>query len=319
MDVTAAILPQRLLFHPQVCNPPYDESDCIINQLNQQHKRELPRLRDEHLMCRCPTGTTTPRSRCTTTLTMPPFVIWGPTGTGLKLSSKIGALRTSNFNARPTPLSCRTCLWWCGCLVMFFRFQDVSASRVHSTLLSLIPRDRFALLPAHHELYLPSVPLVVTIATMLGIAPPNWKELQRSLRAERVVHFYDLPPCAAIVCYAIVLSASAPVLLPPHVLPTATLSAATPQGNPKGGSAESLPLLLQWLSAVLVAREPNSAKPFHLFMNLTYVTQTDCLGLAFPTESLNSQWDYLMRKAAKHPTWGSAVRTIQLQQSMQPS
>ena len=64
-----------------------------------------------------------------------------------------------------------------GLLGDVLRRQDVSSSRVHSTLSSLIPRDRLALLLAHHELVLLYVHLVVTIATMLGIAGPDRKEL----------------------------------------------------------------------------------------------------------------------------------------------
>ena len=128
-----------------------------------------------------------------------------------------------------------------GLLGDVFRRQDVSTSRVHSTLSSLIPRDRFALLPTDHELFLPSVPLVASIATMLGIAPPDWKELQRSFRAERVVRFHDLPPSAAAVSSPAVPSASEPVLPPSHVLLAAAPAAATPEANPKGGCAESLP------------------------------------------------------------------------------
>ena len=48
MDLAAAILPQRLLFDPPVGNPPDYETDRIIDQLSQQHERELSRLRDEH-------------------------------------------------------------------------------------------------------------------------------------------------------------------------------------------------------------------------------------------------------------------------------
>ena len=163
-----------------------------------------------------------------------------------------------------------------GLLDDIFRRQDVSASRFHSSLSSLIPRDCFALLPADHELFLPSMPLVVTIATMLGIAPPHWNELQRSFRAERVVRFHDLRPSKAAVSYFAVPSASPPIQPRPHVLPTATPAAATPEANPKGGGAESLPKFLQWLNAVPAAREPDSAKSFHLFMNLTCVS--DCPG-----------------------------------------
>ena len=95
------------------------------------------------------------------------------------------------------------------------RRQDMSVSRVHSTLSFSVPRDRFALLPVDHDLFLPSVLLVVTIATMLGIAPSDWKELQRSFRVERVVRFHDLPSSAAAVSDSIVPSASAHVLPPP--------------------------------------------------------------------------------------------------------
>ena len=70
-----------------------------------------------------------------------------------------------------------------GLLGDVFRHQDVSASFFHSALSSLTQRGHFALLRADHELFLPSMPPVVTIATMLGIAPPNRKELQRSFRA----------------------------------------------------------------------------------------------------------------------------------------
>ena len=58
-----------------------------------------------------------------------------------------------------------------GLLGDVFNRQNMSVSRVHSALSSLIPCDRFALLLADHELFLLSVPLVVTIATMIGIAP----------------------------------------------------------------------------------------------------------------------------------------------------
>ena len=48
VDLTAAILPQRLLFALQARNPPDYETDSIIDQLSQQHERELSRLRGEH-------------------------------------------------------------------------------------------------------------------------------------------------------------------------------------------------------------------------------------------------------------------------------
>ena len=65
-------------------------------------------------------------------------------------------------------------------------------------------------------------------------------------------------------------------------------------------------IFLQWLNAAPAAREPDSAKSFHLFMNLTCVS--DCPWPYFPRESLYSQWEYLTRNAAQHPTWCSAVR-----------
>ena len=201
-----------------------------------------------------------------------------------------------------------------GLLGDVFRRQDVSASRVHSTLSSLIPRDRFALLPADHELFLPSIPVVVTIATMPGIAPPDWKELQCSFRAERVVRFHDLPPSAAAVSSPTVPSASEPVLPTSHALPAAAPAATTPEANPKGSCVESLPKFLQRLNLVPTAREPDSAKIFHLFVNLTCAN--DGPGPAFPRESLYSQWEYLTRNAAQHSTWGSAVQAFLVQQSM---
>ena len=48
VDLTAAVLPQRLLFDVPVGNPLDYETDRVIDQLNQQHERELSRLRDEH-------------------------------------------------------------------------------------------------------------------------------------------------------------------------------------------------------------------------------------------------------------------------------
>ena len=82
---------------------------------------------------------------------------------------------------------------------------------------------------------------------------------------------------------------------PPHP-PLSTVSVFSPAArpsdpNPKGGCVESLPKFLQWLNAILAPREQESAKSFHLFMNLTYVS--DCLAVDFPTESLYSQWEYL--------------------------
>ena len=195
-----------------------------------------------------------------------------------------------------------------GLLGDVFCRQDVSASRVHFALSSLIPRDHFALPPTDHELFLPSVPLVVTITTMLGIAPPDWKELQRSFRAERVVRFHELPSPAVVVSDFAVPPTSAPVLPPPQALPAAASPAAAPEANPKGGNTESLPKFLQWLNAVPAAREPDLAKSFHLLMNLTCVS--DCPGPDFPRESLYSQWEYLTRNAAQHPTWGSAVQAF---------
>ena len=191
--------------------------------------------------------------------------------------------------------------------------QDVSASRLHSTLSSLIPRDRFALLPADHELFLPSVPVVVTIATMPGIAPSNWKELQRSFRAKRCVRFHNGPSSASAVPDSTVPSASTPVLSPPP--PACVACGYAPEANPKGGCAESLPKFVQWLNAVPAAREADSAKSFHLFIYFSCVS--DCPGPDFPRESLYSQWEYLTRNATQHPTWGSAFQAFIVQQSIQ--
>ena len=133
------------------------------------------------------------------------------------------------------------------------------------------------------------------------------------------MRFHGLPSSVAVVSDSPVPLACAPVLPPPpppapHVLPAATPSVATPEFNPKGGSAESLPKFLQWLNAVPTARDPDSAKSFHLFMNLTCVG--DCPGLDFPRESLYSQWEYLTRNTVQHPTWG--VQAFVVQQSMRP-
>ena len=168
--------------------------------------------------------------------------------------------------------------------------------RVHLALASPIPRDRFALLLVDHELFQPSVLLFVTIATMLGIAPPDWKELHRSFRAESVVRFHELPSPVFGICDSIVPLASAPVLPPPHPLPAIATPVAAREANPRACCTQSLPKSLQWLNAVPAAREPDSAKSFHLFLILIRVS--DCPGPDFPKESLYSQWEYVTRNAA---------------------
>ena len=112
VDLAAAILPQCLLFDPPAGNPRDYETNRIIDQLTQQHEREASRLRDEHhsqqqalrrhhdapLQMRDNAYDATLRDLRTRV-------------NGLKFSSRICALRTSDCNARPLPLSCRTFLW----------------------------------------------------------------------------------------------------------------------------------------------------------------------------------------------------------------
>ena len=119
-------------------------------------------------------------------------------------------------------------------------------------------------------------------------------------------HHRGLPPCRGH-------TPTGPLPPPPRqgYRPTAT----TPKGNPKSGGTESVPKFLQWLNAAPAAHEPDSAKSFHLNMNLACVT--DGPGPDFPGESLYSQWEHLMRNAAWHPTWGFAVQAFLVQQSME--
>ena len=268
MDLAAAILPQRLLFDPPAGNLPNYPTDRIIDQLKQQHEGELTRLRDEHqsqLQLLKADHDAALQMRDSTHDAALHDLRTRVNGFDAQLQDLRAENRGLQHHTR-APIMTDISLVM-GLLGDVFRCQDVSASCAQSTFKSLNPRDRFASLRADHELFFPSLPLVVTIATMLGLAPPDWKELSRSFRAERIVRFHDLPPFAAAVFDSTALPASTPVLSPLHVLPATTSSAAMRDTIPKGGSAESRPRFLRWLNAVPALLEPDSDKSCHLFMN----------------------------------------------------
>ena len=209
MHLAAAILPQRLLFDVMAGYPSNYETNRIIDQFNQQHEREMSRLRDEHqsqLQVLKAHHDAALEMRNNTHDAALPDLRTRVTGFDAQLQDLCAENQRLRRHSLAPAMPDMSLVM--GLLGDVFGRQDVPASRIHSTLSSLIPRDRFTLLPANHELFLPSVPLVVSLATMLGIAPVDCKELQRSFRAECVARFHHLPSFAAVVSDSTVPPAS---------------------------------------------------------------------------------------------------------------
>ena len=265
-----ALPPQRLCFGASSGHPP----DYDVSELLAQHDRALVRLREEH-QSEIAAQAAHHKAAVQAQSNSHDMALRDLRHKVTIFENDLQSLRAENAQLQkraPRPQMPDMGLIM-SLLRDVLRRTDISASRVHTVLTALIPRDRFALLAHDHELFLPSVPLVVSIATMLGIAPSDRKDLQRAFRAERVVRFDALAPSDSTPALpAAVDAAPQPALAPVASAPSA---AATPASSdpPSPASTDPLPKFLQWLNAIPAGQESESARAFHLYMNLTCYRQ----------------------------------------------
>ena len=142
--------------------PQTTETNLIIDQLSQQHNQGMAQLHEEHqshMSARSAHHKATLQARDNThDATLRDFrskVIDFEAGLhilraeNLQLQQSHHAQHATSHGSPPDIVRCR----------------DIPASRVHATLNAMIPRERFALFPANNEIFVLSVPPVVTGAT----------------------------------------------------------------------------------------------------------------------------------------------------------